>query len=92
MKRLFNIQSKTNKYNQKTITANIVLKEDNVLLNDRNNGLSPLDPKYIKKDKITATKGSTVDYQMFETHKGNLHRITVTKGKNLFSKTVFIKK
>ena len=73
---------------QKTITGKITLSKNFELLNDANNGRSPLDVTWNHEDeRIFLPAGEIVDYRMQETHQGNAHTISFKQNGITYTKT-----
>jgi len=56
----------------------IILKKDTLLVNTKNNGLSPLDTRWNKKESITLEAGTAVTYTKEVFSKTVAHTITYT--------------
>ena len=85
--KLHNRKVSKNRYNQVIVTARLLTSKNWKLLNNANNGASPLDSKWNKNESIILPAGSWVDYTMLETHFCDYHTITYKNTKGTFSKT-----
>ncbi len=86
--RLYNRKEET-KHGQKTVTGRLLTSKQFRLLNVKNIGESPLNPRYDKKNEgINVAAGTWVDYEMNETHTGNYHTIYETRMGIRYSKTL----
>ena len=76
-----------NSYGQKVYKGQIVLKQDEQLLNEANDGRYPWDKKWQEPTFINVQKGETVDIMIEETGIGTVFTISQRTEKGLFYKT-----
>ncbi len=74
--------------NQKCIKAGGFTSKNWKLKNKSNDGKSPLDSDWNKKETIVIAAGTWVDYTMQETHSGDVHTITYTTNGDKYYRTV----
>jgi len=82
----------TSANNQKEVSGQILTSKQFKLVNDANNGRSPLDTDWDKNEYCIIAAGTMVDYFMQETHTGNQHNISIRKDGVNYSKNIVIKK
>ncbi len=90
-KQIINKKIEVSRYNQKTITGEIVLSGDVKMFNDSNIGKTLIDTDWIEPSRAIVKKGVRVFYMFKETRSGNYHEISAYKNGHRFSATKQVK-